>query len=150
MTNGLTDVKTTLFVKYRNCQLALQKLLEEQSDIRQHLRSTNRFVQYICFFCILLQYLFLILTTVTFNVRISNVVRFQSSPFVDNSYCTCTLFVLCILNFANFFAVILRAALFWRLFGRTWKNEIKFHGTFCETVITGQQPVIYKDFSGPE
>ena len=43
MTNGLTDVKTTLFLKTRNCQAALQKLLEEQSDIRQHLRATNRY-----------------------------------------------------------------------------------------------------------
>lgn len=44
MTNGLTDIKTTLFLKTRNCQAALQKLLEEQSDIRQHLRATNRYV----------------------------------------------------------------------------------------------------------
>ena len=43
MTNGLTDIKTTLFVKHRNCQAALEKLLEEQSDIRQHLRATNRY-----------------------------------------------------------------------------------------------------------
>ena len=43
MTNGLTDIKTTLFLKNRNCQAALQKLLEEQSDIRQHLRATNRY-----------------------------------------------------------------------------------------------------------
>ena len=43
MTNGLTDIKTTLFLKTRNCQAALQKLLEEQSDIRQHLRATNRY-----------------------------------------------------------------------------------------------------------
>ncbi len=44
MTSGLTDIKTTLFLKNRNCQAALQKLLEEQSDIRQHLRATNRYV----------------------------------------------------------------------------------------------------------
>ncbi|XP_028400066.1 golgin-45-like [Dendronephthya gigantea] len=45
MTNGLTDIKTTLFLKSRNCQAALEKLLEEQSDIRQHLRATNRLLQ---------------------------------------------------------------------------------------------------------
>lgn len=43
MTNGLTDIKTTLFMKHRKCQAALEKLLEEQSDIRQHLRATNRY-----------------------------------------------------------------------------------------------------------
>lgn len=45
MTNGLSDIKTTLFMKHRNCQTVLQKLLEEQSDIRQHLRATNRLLQ---------------------------------------------------------------------------------------------------------
>ena len=49
MTNGLTDIKTTLFLKNRNCQTALQKLLEEQSDIRQHLRATNRYCLEIVF-----------------------------------------------------------------------------------------------------
>ncbi|XP_046853620.1 golgin-45-like isoform X2 [Xenia sp. Carnegie-2017] len=45
MTNGLTDVKTSLYVKNRNYRIALQNLLEEQSDIRQHLRATSRLLQ---------------------------------------------------------------------------------------------------------
>ena len=50
MTNGLTDIKTSLYVKNRNYRIALQNLLEEQSDIRQHLRATSRFILFTMYF----------------------------------------------------------------------------------------------------
>ena len=107
MTSGLTDIKTTLFVKHRSCQAALEKLLEEQSDIRQHLRATNRYwVSYkrsegagefldrhfYCEVCVLsrkisisISYRPRINLQLTFQPRVVNIFRSHSFPFVQVS-----------------------------------------------------------------